>query len=95
MVLGVYLLARFLLLLRRARSERWRTLYAALAVPVLEHFRHVSGVGVALRLLREALVARQVTREVLEAVRTELYALWRDPAMDLGAVAGPVAAPRP
>lgn len=33
-VLDIYLLARFLLLLRRARTERWRTLYAALAVPV-------------------------------------------------------------
>ncbi len=33
-VLDVYLLVRFLLLVRRARTERWRTLYAALAVPV-------------------------------------------------------------
>lgn len=35
LVLDVYLLARFLLLLRQARSRRWRTLYAALAVPAV------------------------------------------------------------
>jgi len=50
---------------------------AAEATPVLEHFRHSTGIAAALVLLREGLVARQITREVLEQARKALHGLWR------------------
>ena len=56
---------------------------SAMAVPVLEHFQHVSGVGMALKMLREAVGAQKVTREVLEKVRAAIHDLWRDPTLSL------------
>lgn len=58
------------------------------AIPVLEHFRHATGVAAALALLREGLTARRITREVLVEARKALHFLWRDPSLDLGAFKG-------
>ncbi|NIR29117.1 MAG: hypothetical protein GWN84_07330, partial [Gammaproteobacteria bacterium] len=72
------------------RDEQGRfeesTELAATAIPVLEHFQHVSGVTAALRMLNEALAAQEVPRKVLDKVRQSLHALWRDPTADLAAV---------
>ena len=40
----------------------------------------------ALKILRDAVGAQQVTEEVLEKVHAELLALWRNPVVDLGKI---------